>query len=271
MCAKLWSVGAQPSDEPPARASFGPVGHKLRVPKMAELIANHLRSQIVRGELREGDALPPESALLKQFDVSRPTLREALRVLESESLITVRRGANGGARVQVPSAKVAARRAAFILEHRSTTLRDVYEARIVIEPASVALLAELRSDETMECLRHALAAHDATADDPVRLIHTHVAFHSVLVELTGNQTLILLMSMLGHIIDLANLARVESTVGTPAHERASRKGLAAHHRVVEFIEAGDADGAERLWRTHLTEARDYLVRADVETVLDLMG
>lgn len=243
----------------------------MRVPKMAELVAGHLRKQIVRGELKEGDLLPPESIMLEQFDVSRPTLREAFRVLESESLITVRRGANGGARVQVPSTEVAARYAALILEHRGTTLRDVYEARIVIEPPGVALLAQVRSDVSLARLRNSLVEHDAATDDPLRSIRTHIAFHTLLIELIGNSTLMLVMSMLEHIIGLANLLQVESTVGTPAHERASRKGLSAHHRVVDLIEARDSEGAERLWRTHLTEARDYLVRPDVETVLDLMG
>src|SRR5439155_5195777 len=68
------------------------IARAVRVPKTAELVAAHLRRQIVRGELKEGDALPPETALMEQFNVSRPTLREAFRVLESEALITVRRG-----------------------------------------------------------------------------------------------------------------------------------------------------------------------------------
>lgn len=251
--------------------SQSPVGRKVTLPKMAELIANDLRRQIVRGELHEGDLLPSEAVLLEEFDVSRPTLREAFRVLESEGLIVVRRGANGGARVQVPKPEMAARHVAFILEHRGTTLEDVYEARIVIEPPAVALLAELRSSSAMERLRAALEEHDATADDPVRSIRTHMEFHSLLVELTGNQTLQVVMGMLEHIIDLANLTQVESTAGTPTHDRASRKGLSAHHRIVDLIEARDSEGAEQLWRKHLTEARDYLVRPDVKTVLDLMG
>ena len=65
----------------------------VKVPKTAELVAAQLRRQIVRGDLREGDALPPEATLMEQFAVSRPTLREAFRVLESEALISVRRGA----------------------------------------------------------------------------------------------------------------------------------------------------------------------------------
>src|SRR3954469_23872896 len=105
------------------------VGSVLRVPKMAELVAQRLRRQIVRGELTEGDALPSEAELMTQFGVSRPTLREAFRVLESEGLIRVRRGAHGGARVQTPNGDIAARYAGLVLEFRGTTLEDVYDAR----------------------------------------------------------------------------------------------------------------------------------------------
>ncbi|WP_405136514.1 FadR/GntR family transcriptional regulator [Nocardia sp. NBC_01388] len=243
----------------------------MRLPKMAEMIAGHLRGQIVSGQLAENEALPPETELMIQFEVSRPTLREAFRILESESLITVKRGAHGGARVQAPDLKVAARYAAVILQHQRTTLEDLYEARVVIEPPCVGLLAEIRSDAAIGKLRAALAEHDAVVNDPMRSIHVHVAFHSLLIELTGNNTLQLLMGMLEGIIDKANAARAESTVGSAIHERASRKGLAAHHRVVDLIEARDTEGAEQLWRKHLTESRDFLVRGDVQTVLDLMG
>ena len=116
----------------------GRVGQRVRVPKTAELVAAHLRRQIVRNELHEGDALPPEAVLMAQFGVSRPTLREAFRVLEAEGLISVRRGAHGGARVHTPDVDVAARYAGLVLEHRGATLgyatrqlhRDVFRTRI---------------------------------------------------------------------------------------------------------------------------------------------
>src|SRR5688572_15480190 len=157
--------------------------HQIRLPKMAELIADQLRRQIVRGELQEGDALPSESELLERFNVSRPTLREAFRVLESESLITVRRGAHGGARVQEPDIDVAARYAGFILEHRGTTLDDVFQARLVLEPPVVGMLAACRTDEDVARLRAALEEHDAAAADPRRAIRSHTAFHALIVEL----------------------------------------------------------------------------------------
>jgi DNA-binding FadR family transcriptional regulator len=241
-----------------------------RLPKTAELIADQLRRQIVRGDLAEGAALPSEAELLERFNVSRPTLREAFRVLESESLITVRRGAHGGARVQVPNIDVAARYAGFVLEFRGTTLADVYEARILIEPPIIGLLAARRTDADVERLRAALDEHEAAAGSPLLAIRTHTAFHALLVELTGNQTLRVLTGMVQHIIDRANIDWVESKVATPEQTGMSL-GLKAHHRVVDLIEAGVETGAEEVWRKHLTEARDYLLRPDVTTVLDLMG
>ena len=71
-------------------------GSAVRVPKTAELVAQLLRQRIVRGDLHEGDTLAPEAALMTEFSVSRPTLREAFRVLESEGLINVHRGSRAG-------------------------------------------------------------------------------------------------------------------------------------------------------------------------------
>lgn len=88
-------------DSDAARA-FVPV----QMPKAAEVVAADVRRRIVRGELRADDALPPETELMSQFGISRPTLREALRILEAEGLVAIRRGARGGARVQAPSPEV---------------------------------------------------------------------------------------------------------------------------------------------------------------------
>lgn len=243
----------------------------IHVPKMAEVIVDRIRKQIVRGELIEGEPLPSEQELRETFGVSRPTLREAFRILESESLITVRRGAHGGALVRVPNADVAAKYAALILEHRATTLDDVYEARIVIEPAAVGLLAVKRTDGDVAKLRAALAEHDALVEQPNRLIRSHTAFHALLIELTGNQTLDVLTKMVQRIIDLANWKHVEKDAGTQYYAEATHRGLRAHQRVVDLIEDRAEAGAIELWRRHLTEAREYLLRADVKTVLDLMG
>jgi DNA-binding FadR family transcriptional regulator len=248
------------------------VGTRVRVPKMAELVAGDLRRRILRGELVENDALPSESALMERFGVSRPTLREAFRVLESESLISVRRGAHGGARVHLPNADVAARQTALVLEHRGVSMKDVYDARGVIEPGCVAMLAANRTAADLHKLWKAIERSSAVESEPVKQMREQTAFHALIVDMAGNETLSVLSGMLRHIIDVAHMAHVESDGGTPSGQEALKEGFAAHKRIVELIEAQDIERAERLWRKHLLAADDYLLGGDrTLTVYDLMA
>jgi GntR family transcriptional regulator, transcriptional repressor for pyruvate dehydrogenase complex len=253
----------------PRQAEFG--AH-VRVPKMAELVASRLRKQIIDGDLLEGDSLPSEAVLMEQFGVSRPTLREAYRVLESEALITVRRGAHGGARVHVPDSDVVARYAALVLGYRTVTVRDVYAARWVLEPGCAAMAAQRRPAANLDQLWAAVADAERSADDPIRFIEEQTSFHKHLVSASGNQTMLLLYEMLQRIIDTSNLIHGQQNAGSPANIRATKKGVLAHRQVIELIQQRDADGAERLWRQHLDETQEYLLGSDDPvTVLDLVG
>src|SRR3954464_9121504 len=218
----------------------------LRVPKMAELVSQRLRRQIIRGDLSTGDALPSESALMARFGISRPTLREAFRILESEGLITVRRGARGGARVQVPDSNVAARYAGFVLQSRGATVADVLEARVIVESPAAGIVARRR--DHVACsrkLRGWLTDAGAQIDTPAYSESFH-GFNRLLVSLTGNETLILVTMMLETICDAA----------TASYERvkhAEDKKLAhqAHRTrtiLADLIEEGDDVEAEELWR-----------------------
>jgi len=270
------SVPLPAEDVAPARlakpASGRPLGQRIRVPKTAELVAAELRRKIVRGELAEGDALPSEAALMAEFAVSRPTLREAFRVLESESLISIRRGARGGARVQPPNGNVAAGYAGLVLEYRGTTLQDLYDARTLIEAPCAALLAQRRTEQDLARLRAAVAQAERLMDDPQAFIRTHMEFHALVVELAANQTLAVLNGMVRHIIELANWSHVDVDAGSPENVRANKRGFRAHVRLVELVENQQADEAEALWRLHLAEAENYLLmNKSMTTVLDLLG
>ena len=251
------------------RETANGTGQLVRVPKAAELVAADLRRQIIRGEVAEGAALPPESELMARFGVSRPTLREAFRVLESESLITIRRGARGGARVQPPGREVAARYAAFTLEYRGVTLRDVYDARAALEVPSVGRLALDRTEQDLAVLADALDRQETVAGDVHESIRLHGDFHTLLVRLAGNQTLTLLSEMLHNIVEAANTSLQPGT--DTAVERARTSTNKTHRRVVEYIRARDHRRAEDLWRRHLQEAGGYLLGDDmVSTVSDLL-
>ena len=223
----------------------------VRIPKAAAVVAARLRRRIVSGNLEHAGSLPNESELMRHYEVSRPTVREALRILESESLIAVKRGANGGAKVQRPDVAVTARHAALWLRTQQTPLADVFEARRVIEPAAVGLLAANRTDEDLDVLRQSHERLLARADDPVAFPSEAAQFHQQVVELAGNRTLALFGRIMLDIVDTHN--RAIFNVRPADHgqvERANRE----HAELLAHVEAHDVDAAVASWERHMSNA-----------------
>src|SRR6202042_1928617 len=167
----------------------------LRPPKTGELLPTHLRRQIVRGELLPGETLPAESQLMEQYGVSRPTLREAFRILEAETLISVRRGSRGGPRIVAPDASVAARYVGLLLQIQGATINDVYEARMISEPPCARLLALRHTDEDIEKLTQVVnelkgevAARKPFIPDPQVWSNLTYRFHELILEGCTNNT-----------------------------------------------------------------------------------
>lgn len=249
-------AGTEQSDEDSSRFR---VGERMRVPKTADLVAAKLRRQIVRGELREDEALPPETALIEHFEVSRPTLREAFRVLESEGLIEIRRGAHGGARVRPPSPGVAARYAGFVLQHEGTELEDVLTARTFVEAPTAGMLARNRSQRDIKELKRLLVDSDPFSAKAVpEVMRTQHVFHEAVPRLAGNRTLALMSQMLSDVIHAAGLSYASAPENADERERMWRVSQRAHERLIELIEERDGEGAETLWRRHLAAGGEVL-------------
>jgi len=239
---------------------------RVRVPKTAELIADRIRRRIIRGELREGEALLPESELMAEFGVSRPTLREAFRILESESLISVTRGSRGGARVHPPDIRVAARFAGLFLQYAGATLEDVQEARVVVEPPAARMLAERRDLEAAAKLRELIAREAQVLEDGHAFAELSTRFHELLMELSGSQTLALVVGMLHDIIEM----HTESSLERHLDPVETKRSVRSQEKLVELIEAGDADRAEQHWRNHVRNAARWILDvAGRKSVLDL--
>jgi GntR family transcriptional repressor for pyruvate dehydrogenase complex len=240
----------------------------LREPKMADRVAAVLRKMFIRGEIPLGAMLPPESELMERFGVSRPTLREAFRVLESESLIQVQRGVRGGARVTSPTRETLARYAGLILEYEGVTLRDVFDARATLETPMVIQLAKDRNPKVIAELEDIVAreAAHATGDEAVAV---RTDFHAAIAHLSGNKTLQIVSAMLHHIIEKANRS-LQPNKGDRA-ESAQRRSAKTHRMLVEHIKAGNVDKAADLWSRHLKQAEEYvLAGSEMSTVVDLL-
>lgn len=240
-----------------------------RVPKAADLVARRLRSEIVRGAVPVGAPLASEAELMERFGVSRPTLRAALHILETEALVEVRRGSRGGAWVCEPSVDVTARRAGALLQYHRVTLDDVHRARALVEPPAVAILAARQDPGDIAELERTLAEEAARLDDRTGVREVGERFHIQVVELSGNQTLMMFSAMLAGIID-AQTARVQAARQQEGAERRTPRMHGEHERVVELIRAGATTEAELFWRTHLDHVREAVSGGAAETVLDVM-
>lgn len=250
----------------------------VRAPKTAELIAGHLRTKIVRGELKPGDTLPSEADLMVQFVVSRPTLREAFRILETESLISVRRGSRGGARVLQPDLSVAARYVGLVLQVEKTTIVDVYDARMVLEPPCARLLAEHADPDVIAELRACITELTAVVEagqskvpDPSRWSELTYQFHELMLQRAGNNTLAVLGGVLADIVRTHFAVSVARGFGDAGMRNRFRRTIRSYTKLVELIEAKDGDGAEAHWRKHMEVAAKSLMGDDMRTrpVVDL--
>jgi GntR family transcriptional regulator, transcriptional repressor for pyruvate dehydrogenase complex len=228
----------------------------FRAPKMGELIAADIRRKIVSGELVPGQSLPSEADMMRGYEIARPTLREALRLLEQDQLLTVRRGSHLGWTVRLPDPSLTARNVTLLLELEGATLGDVYTARTIFEPPACRMAAEHAPEEEIERLRRTLEEELAADDD--RAVYPVVAwrFHTELAELSGNKTLGLIGATLQHISQ-SHAARM---VSTRWDKTVWRRSYRAHEKVIDLISARKGAEAEAFWRKHMQLAGEQLLR-----------
>ena len=235
-----------------AANSPSPVKRVIHSHRIAELMADDIRKRILERELREEECLPPEAELMAQYGVSRPTLREALRLLEAERLIVVRRGGKGGAVIQRPGLEGAARQFGFLLNYRGVTLGDLHQARTIIEPPALAGLARTATSEQIDELKQRLRDASDAIGNPSRHRSMLCAVRERMVEMTGAITTTMIMRLLQHLHD-------HQTTGFPPDHNGKLQVLSqkSHERMLGLVAAGDPERAEAYWREHLSEVRHH--------------
>lgn len=231
-------------------------------------VADDLRAEIIDGQLDEGDSMGTEADLLSRFEVSRPTLREAMRILEAEGLISIARGVLGGVTVHRPDRRMTARAAALVLQSRSVDLSDVFDASAIIEPAAARSVALSRSHSAAgKQLRGIITEQKRAIDDIVAFANAQVRFHEEIVTLAGNRTLTIVMEMLNEVI-----ARAIQDVITQSENQgvaARRSAIRSQELLADLIEAGDGDAAQAHWNSHMARLRRSLLGERSSSVVDL--
>jgi GntR family transcriptional regulator, transcriptional repressor for pyruvate dehydrogenase complex len=227
-------------------APAGSATTRVVVPKAARMVADTLRERILAKQVATGSHLPTADELLAEFGVSRATLREALNVLESEGLVRLRRGPGGGAIVTAPDGLAITRSLDSLLRFEGTTVEQVMEVRLVVDPLA-ARLAALHAEPAELALIAASVERQARPD--VLAAHEewfreNLHFHWTIAAASHNPLVRVLSESLHNIV---------LTGGMPiAFEESERRGsIAGHAAIHERIAARDPDGAAATVREHL--------------------
>ena len=223
--------------------------------KTSEVVAGELVRNIVARGLRIGNRLPDEASMLLQYGVGRESLREALRILEIQGLITIKRGPGGGPVVIGVDPASLARTAALYFHLSGATYDEVFQTWQVLEPA-VAANAAAQPDGSPG--RIALASYCEALPvgvDRREFMAASNGFHSALAQASGGRVLVLLLRAVSHIVVDHVVAGLD-----PLEERHSIEQ--DHADIAAAIAEGDPPRAAELMSAHIGHVRDsYLARS----------
>jgi GntR family transcriptional regulator, transcriptional repressor for pyruvate dehydrogenase complex len=225
---------------------------RLVVPKAADVLAGHLRERILAGALAEGCPLPTERELGERSGLSRASVREALRILESEGLIQTRPGRNGGASVRQPTADSIARSVGLFVRGRRIRLKSLLETREAIEPAVARLAALNRNDDDIAALKAAQARLKASQADRAAYLEANVDWHLAVANASHNEPLIGFMAAISTVIQSATENPLLDS------DEVRDQTIAAHERILAAILAGDPAAAERRMARHVRAYGDQM-------------
>lgn len=237
---------------------------RSRVPqhRVAETVAAELRSRILSSD--RDYRLPTQDQLVKEFGVSYPSVREALRILETEGLVTVRRGSVGGAEAHRPGESSAAYHLGLALQGGRVTLRDLADGLQLLEPLCAAECARRadRAQTVVPALRANVAASARLTGDGVAFTRVAREFHDLVVAFSPNATVRYVVSSLVALWSAQEQtwAEVLTRRGEYPTPREADSAVRAHERITEEIAAGNDEQAGRLARAHLAATQALLLK-----------
>jgi GntR family transcriptional repressor for pyruvate dehydrogenase complex len=221
-----------------------------RKPKASEEARSLIVDLIRTGQLKVGDQLPSEARMAEQMGISRVPVREAVSGLAHVGLLRVKRGSGGGIFVAEPTVEPFGEFFSLMLTIGKASVRELTEARLLIEPGTAALAAQNATPEQIERLRQTIVEYrSAVRQNRLRSVKD-VDFHIVLAEASHNIVLEMLVKGLVPLLF--------RSVSDLQFEPADRiKGIHGHEKVLAAVEAGNAEAARKAMYDHVKRMADY--------------
>jgi GntR family transcriptional repressor for pyruvate dehydrogenase complex len=237
---------------------FAPQGLAVSVPKASDVLADRLRELILSKRFAEGTPLPTERELVAQSGLSRTSVREALRVLETEGLIATKAGRNGGSQVRRPGRESISRSFELFVRSHGVRFEALLEAREAIEPAAARLAAIHRTDGDLAEMTRIHRALEEVSADVTEHVRLNLQWHRAIMRASRNELLIAFFDAIADSVQAATESRSLNSADV------RREVVRAHGRVLAAIAARDADAAFRRMQRHV-DAYSTLVKTLAET------
>jgi DNA-binding FadR family transcriptional regulator len=234
------------------------------VPKTSDVLADHLRRRILGGALSPGAALPPERDLVVQTGLSRGSVREALRILEAEGLVSTRPGRQGGSVARQPGDESLAKYISLFVHGRGISLISLLQTREAVEPSLAYLAAMNRTEQDLAALIEQTKRVEEAFTDVPRYLEENVKWHCAIAAASHNE---LLKSFM---VAISSMVYKASAIEDFATDEVRAVVIKAHRRILDAITARDGDAARRRMSRHLAALTEQM-RAfpDAPLVLDL--
>ncbi len=221
-----------------------------RTEKISESVAREILREIKRQGLPPGAMLPPESVMLERLDIGRGSLREALRILEVNGLVTIKTGPGGGPIVAAHDPRNFGQMSTLHLQSIGATYRELLDARVEYEALLARRAAEQDGDTAGKAIRDAMErAKESTSDDSVYAAAAS-GFHATVCDFGGNPVIALAAKSIQSIWS----QHVTSVLFSPEDRP---KVHSQHEAISRAIEKHDGKRAERLMREHMQHYQDY--------------
>jgi GntR family transcriptional repressor for pyruvate dehydrogenase complex len=212
----------------------------------AELVVQHVRGLIERGELRPGDRLPAERELAVQLGVSRPSVRAGLRSLSAIGVLQTRHGA--GTFITDGPPTLGSEPLSFLAALHGFTRDEMFEARRALEVGVAGLAAERANDEQIATIAEEITGMFAALDDPQTFLIHDIRFHRSVAEASGNP-------ILASLVEMVSALFYEQRRKTAQHGRDLKESAHLHRAIYHAIRAHDPRRASAAMSEHLSVAQ----------------
>lgn len=229
-----------------------------RPQKTALIVAKRVVDDIYRDGRSVGDRLPPERVMLEHYGVGRGTLREALRFLELQGVLTLKPGPGGGPVIRKPDATYLANGLLLLLQFSDAPFSIIVEARVDLEPVMARHAASRMSKEDLGRLGSSVEQMRGNLRDRDIFLATNREFHELIAHGSGNAMYSFLIDALVDIVDGTHM-------GVDYPEQRRKAILGAHERIFSALDAHDGDRSFAAMDEHMSEFVRYMQRryADV--------